>query len=238
MARASVLIVGSGPDAIRCADLDLRGFDEVVAINNAWRVAPWTVSIYPDDFPEDRRPKDVSGRRTVRPDAYVPSQNRYGGVVYAGGTMAFTTAYWVLDALSPGLVAYLGCDMVYPKTGKSHFYGRGTADPLRQDPTLQSLEAKARRLQAIAALQGCAVANLSTGPSRLPFPRATVQTVSDVRPVLPDGEAFAQAREAEAQAGIHVPSGRYWEHGDRIDPGTLSDIDALWLASYEEAAVA
>ena len=57
-------------------------------------------------------------------------------------------------------MAFFGCDMVYAATGKTHFYGTGTADPLRPDVTLQSLEGKAARLQLLAAEQGCACVNL------------------------------------------------------------------------------
>ncbi len=62
--------------------------------------------------------------------------------------------------------------MHYPATGPTHFYGQGTPDPLRRDITLRSLEAKSARLMVLAARQGCAMVNLSTGPSRLVFPRA------------------------------------------------------------------
>ncbi len=60
--------------------------------------------------------------------------------------------------------------MHYPP-GQTHFYGTGSADPLRPDITLQSLEAKSARLMILAAMEGCAMVNLSTGPSRLVFPR-------------------------------------------------------------------
>ena len=55
--------------------------------------------------------------------------------------MAFTAGYWALGALKPTIIAYLGCDMVY-KGNKTHFYGKGTADPLRNDPTLKNLLSK------------------------------------------------------------------------------------------------
>ena len=178
----TVLILGSGPDVVRCREWDLTGVDEVVAINNAWRVRPdWTVSIFPDDFPKDRWPPE-DGRRIVQSDEYVPSQNRFGGVVYAGATMALTASYWALDALKPKQMYYFGCDMVYSAKGPTHFYGAGTADPLRADPTLQTLEAKSQRLQALAAREGCALVNLSDAPSRLTFPRGGLGDTGDVMP--------------------------------------------------------
>ena len=232
MAR-NVLILGSAPDALRCQSWDLAPFDEIVAVNNAWRVrADWTVCIHPDDFPEDRRPVAGPGQRCVGSDLYVPAHAPYGGVVYGGGTMAFSASYWVLDALRPQLIAYLGCDMVYPPQGRTHFYGTGTADPLRDDPTLQSIEAKATRLQALAARQGCALVNLSGGSSRLPFPRSTLAQVAQgaIAPLPFDGDRVDAIRAQEEALGMDVPSGRYWEAARRLDPGALSEIDDRWLA--------
>ena len=46
--------------------------------------------------------------------------------------MAFTAGYWALYKFKPQLICYTGCDMVY-KGEKTHFYGKGNADPLRED---------------------------------------------------------------------------------------------------------
>ncbi len=232
----TVLILGSGPDAPRCATWDLTGVSELVVINNAWRVRPdWTISIHPDDFPVDRRPVAAEGQRIVGSEAYVPAHAPYGSVVYAGGTMAFSASYWVLHALRPTVIAYLGCDMVYPPKGRTHFYGTGTADPLRDDPTLQSIEAKAARLQALASVQGCALVNLSDGASRLPFPRATLADLRETAfaPLPFEAERVAAIRARETALGIDVPSGRYWEMPDLLDRAALSEIDDMWLALDE-----
>lgn len=230
----TVLILGSGPDVVKCRDWDLSGVDQIVAINNAWRVRPdWTVSIFPDDFPEDRWPPNGAGR-VVRSDEYVPAHTRFGGVVYAGGTMALTASYWALDALAPTQMVYFGCDMVYAEAGPTHFYGAGTADPLRADPTLQILEAKARRLQAMAAREGCALLNLSDGPSRLTFPRGRLGDAATPEPG--DAGAVRRALRLEEETGCFVASGRYWDEADRIDPAALREIDAAWLAAYDAEA--
>ena len=221
-----VLILGSGPNVVQAADWPRGPFDAIVAINNAWRVRPdWDYHIHPSDFPKDRQPSTTTeGQRIVTFEDYVPANNRYGGIFYAGGTMAFTCGYWVLDALRPHVMAFLGCDMTYDaKT--THFYGQGTADPLRADASLRSLEAKSARLQAMAAGQGCACVNLSDAPSRLVFPRATrdrldvaARTVDASRPLR-----------MEAEAGYVVPSGKYWKEEDRFDPAVIDAIDAAWL---------
>jgi len=229
-----VLILGSGPAAVAAKRWDRSAFTHVVAINNAWRLRPdWDVSIHPEDFPPEHRPAILgAGQRRIKAQDFVPVQNRYGGFVYAGGTMAFTAGYWALGALKPRVIAYFGCDMVYAARGKTHFYGTGTADPLRADITLQSLEAKAARLQLLAAAQGCACVNLSWQDSRLVFPRARMEDLATVAPVVPDVARMQAAQAREAELGYLVPSGRYWEEASRFDPAALRDLDSLWLAAH------
>lgn len=222
----NILILGSAPDVTRCRDWPRAPFDRIVAINNAWRVRPdWDAVIHPWDFPADRLPAAPTGRLVTEAD-FVPAQNAYGGFVYAGATMAFTTAYWALNEYNPRVLAFLGCDMTYPKTGATHFYGQGRPDPLRPDITLQSLEAKSARLRVLAARQGCAVVNLSTAPSRLLLPRATAATLPTF-PAPRRSPAAALAR--EKALGYLVLSGRYWEELDRFDAAELAALDALWL---------
>jgi hypothetical protein len=226
-----VLILGSGPTVTEAAHWPRAPFDHVVAINNAHAVRPdWTHHIYPWDFPEDRRPQPGLGQTVVTQTEFVPAQNAFGGFVYAGGTMAFTTAYWALHALKPRVIAAFGCDMHYPK-GKTHFYGAGTADPLRPDITLQSLEAKSARLMILAAMEGCAMVNLSFGPSRLIYPRVARDRAAHARPQPFDLRLADEALKREDALGYHVPSGRYWEEADRFDAAELRRLDMLWLAA-------
>ena len=229
-----VLLLGSAPMASEVSGWDRTPFSQVVAINNAWRLRPdWDVAIYPWDFPEERRPMPAAGQRLVTEDDFVPAQNAYGGFVYAGATMAYTAAYWVLYSLRPKVIAMFGCDMHYPKSGVTHFYGHGTADPLREDITLRSLEAKSARLMALAARQGCAMVNLSSGPSRLVFPRVSRASVAQARPQAYPSGTVEEALGAEAALGYLVPSGRYWEEAERFDPLALDRIDALWLRAVQ-----
>lgn len=226
------LILGSAPMATVARDWPRMPFDRVLAINNAHAIRPdWDELIYPHDFPVDRIPALRPGQHHVTETEFVPAQNALGGFVYAGGTMAFTAAYYALFSHQSTVIAVFGCDMVYPRHGKTHFYGQGTADPLRADVTLRSLEAKSARLLVIAAMRGVAMVNLSAGPSRLIFPRASQGSVTKAKPqtFCPDFAAAALA--AEAALGYVVPSGRYWEEAARFDPAELDRIDALWLAS-------
>ncbi|WP_310626753.1 hypothetical protein [Limnohabitans sp.] len=239
-----VLLIGSAPDAVQAKDWDLSVFAQRVAINNAWQITPdWDYLVYPEDFASERLPPTplkLSQQLIAAPE-FVPQQNNFGGFVYAGGTMAFTAGYWALGALKPDLIAFLGCDMVYDVASgeSSHFYGKGTPDPLRVDVTLQSLEAKSARFMALAQAHECAVVNLSELPeSRLLFPRVTrldltthgiLQQLMQAQSELIDPAAVTCALQAEQDLGYMVPSGRYWEHTAEFDKTKLSDIDSLWL---------
>ena len=226
----TLLMLGSAPMALAARDWPRAPFDRILVLNNAHLIRPdWDDMIHPWDFPEHRRPTPGPGQRLITQDHFVPAQNAYGGFVYAGGTMAFTAAYWALDALRPACIAAFGCDMHYPAAGPTHFYGQGTPDPLRADITLRSLEAKSARLMILAAMQGCAMVNLSTGPSRLIFPRATATALP---PPAPFDQALAhEALQREHDLDYLVPSGRYWEQADRFDPAQIDALDALWLAA-------
>lgn len=231
-----VLMLGSAPMAADAAAWARAPFDLVLVINNAWRIRPdWDLAIHPHDFPVERQAVAGPGQRVVTEADFVPAQNAYGGFVYAGGTMAFTTAYYALHALRPSVIAAYGCDMHYPAAGPTHFYGAGTADPLRADVTLRSLEAKAARLMVLAAMQGCAMVNLSTGPSRLVFPRVQRAAAGRAVPLPFCATTACAALAEEAALDYRVPSGRYWEQAGRFDVAALDRVDALWLKAAEPA---
>ena len=233
-----VVILGSGPNATEAASWPREMFDHLVVLNNAWRVRPdWSHFIHPEDFPAERHPPAIAPDQVeVTYRDYVPQNNAFGGVLFAGGTMAFTAAYWALGALKPKVLAFIGCDMVYPTVGHTHFYGTGAADPLREDVSLQSLEAKAARLGLIAACQGCLCVNLSRLDSVLPFERFHVAQVRDIpAPVVRPVFAVDKIQRAEQALGYDAPSGRYWEIRDKIDPNKIANIDHMWQHAYAES---
>jgi len=246
--RRIVLIVGSAPDALRVSGWDTSIFAHRVVINNAWQVCDtWDFLIYPEDFPPARHPPldQTKDKQLITANEFVPIQNHFGGFVYAGGTMAFTAGYWALGALQPDVIAYVGCDMIYESGAgqPTHFYGQGRADPLRQDVTLQSLEAKSVRLWALAHRQGCSVVNLSNqATSRLLFPRVSLRELATMGGGLAAGVTNGieldqlsadQALLAEVELGYMVPSGRYWEMANQFNKTKLCKIDKLWLAAAQ-----
>jgi hypothetical protein len=238
------LVMGSAPDAVLAKDWDLSSFTYRIAINNSWQITPyWDYLVYPEDLLPERLPAPPlkAHQKLIDATEFVPAQNKLGGFVYAGGTMAFTTAYWTLSALKPDLIAFLGCDMIYDASlGESnHFYGHGTSDPLRADITLQSLEAKSVRFMALAHSMNCAVVNLSELPeSRLVFPRITIDRVTDPAGIprlieqqnrMLSSDQVVKALAAEKDLGYMVETGRYWQHLAALDASKLSQIDDLWL---------
>lgn len=232
----TLLLLGSAPMAAEARQWPRAPFDRIVAINNAHALRPdWDDLVYPWDFPAANLPNPAPDQRLVSETAFVAAQNAFGGFVYAGGTMAFTAAYWALFDLRPKVIAVFGCDMHYPAKGPTHFYGTGRPDPLRDDITLRSLEAKSARLLVLAAMQGCAMVNLSRGPSRLIFPRALRETAGRALPLAFDAPLVARALQREADLGYLVPSGRYWLETDRFDPAEIDALDALWLRAATQA---
>ena len=242
------LLIGSAPDALLAKDWNLSAFNYRVAINNSWQITPdWDYLVYPEDLLPERLPKTPlkANQKLIDAAQFVPEQNKLGGFVYAGGTMAFTAAYWTLGALKPDLIAFVGCDMIYGTTvGESnHFYGHGTSDPLRSDITLQSLEAKSIRFMAIANALNCAVVNLSELPqSRLVFPRVSMQDLqgADFCSALLEQQNLAlnsnnvdRALAAEKSLAYMVSSGKYWEQLEHLDASKLNQIDNLWLDAIQ-----
>ena len=240
-----VLIIGSAPDALSSSAWNKSLFTHIVAINNAWRVRDdWDFLVHPEDFPLENMPNFLSAKQSIiTAKQYVGIQNDFGGFVYAGGTMAYTAAYWALGHLRPDMLVFIGCDMVYNSADKvTHFYGVGNADPLRDDVSLQSLEAKSARLLYHAHQKDCLCFNLSQSvESRLLFPRISIQQLiecTDIEVKLTstrhrfDLAQINRALRLELELGYYFQSGRYWEHLKDISAKQCLAVDHLWLSSY------
>ena len=141
--------------------------------------------------------------------------------------MAFTAGYWALGALRPSHISFIGCDMHYPKTGKTHFYGKGTPDPLRDDISLMSLKAKSNRFLHISQKQNCLVGNLSNGPSELTFPRITPGHSWPKTPSLKE-DLISDALKREKELSYFDITGRYWQNLDRYDSKEIKKLDEIW----------
>ena len=73
--------------------------------------------------------------------------------------------------------------------------------------------------------------NLSTGPSRLVFPRCALGDVAAAKPNDFAEDPVAKALGREADLGYTTPSGRYWEELHRFDAAQIDRLDAMWLAT-------
>tara|TARA_B100002052_G_scaffold179157_1_gene163068 strand:- start:777 stop:1142 length:366 start_codon:yes stop_codon:yes gene_type:complete len=121
--------------------------------------------------------------------------------------------------------------MHYPKIGKTHFYGKGTADPLRKDISLMSLKAKSNRFLSLAHEQDCLVGNLSNGPSKLTFPRISSSNSWREIPNLRT-DLISQALKQEKDLGYFDRSGRYWKNLDKYDCKEIKKIDNIWEQAF------
>ena len=235
-----VLILGSAPNVVAVNDIDLSSYDEIIVINNAWQVLEsWTEHIFPYDFPRENKPTRYSkSQRAIDEKLFVQRQNEFGGFIYAGGTMAFTALYWALGEHMPSEIHILGCDMVYSDAGKTHFYGEGAPDPLRDDFTLRDLYAKSARFMCLAARNGCRTYNLSDQSSKLCFPRHS-RNIDDKPCHLLINKASVQSiLDQENSLGYFISSGRYWEADLKIDLQALDQIDLQWKTLSHTITVA
>ena len=237
---SKVLILGSAPNVVAVNDIDLSSYDEIIVINNAWQVLEsWTEHIFPYDFPRENKPTRYSkSQRAIDEKLFVQRQNEFGGFIYAGGTMAFTALYWALGEHMPSEIHILGCDMVYSDAGKTHFYGEGAPDPLRDDFTLRDLYAKSARFMCLAARNGCRTYNLSDQSSKLCFPRHN-RNIDDKPCHLLINKASVQSiLDQENSLGYFISSGRYWEADLKIDLQALDQIDLQWKTLSHTITVA
>jgi hypothetical protein len=167
-----IVIVGRAPDAPELTR-DLGADTLVVALNNAWRASPrYDFVIAPDDFPQASRPPDAA-RTVITGTHYVDAASLCGGHFWCGHTVALTGAYWSLRTYVYSQITFLACDMVYPSSGSTHFYGTGAPDPLRRHITLQNITGKSLRAFYFAWTRNSLLLNSSPHQhSLLGVPRA------------------------------------------------------------------
>ncbi|UXS03433.1 hypothetical protein [Agrobacterium tumefaciens] len=231
------LIVGSGPSAPSLESRELTSITKV-AINNAWLVrSDFDYVVYPFDFPSERRPPSNYCGRQISNAGYMEAINTAGGIIFGGATMAFAAGYWAVYTLRSKTIGVFASDMVYRGT-KTHFYGNGTADPLRSDVSLQHLEAKSARLFLWALTNGVLLVNCSEEPeSRLVYPRLSLSDLSNHEGVVGQnyGDLIERANEVfelERNAPFDAKREDYWTLADTPDKmNYIHFIDKQWAAT-------
>lgn len=219
----------------------------LIAINNAWRLrSDFKYSIYPSDFPESRRAPNKIAH--ISNDDYMKSIDEAGGIIFCGATMSFASGYWAVNTLNPGWLGFHGCDMVYKEGGGTHFYGTGTADPLREDISLRSLEAKACRMFLFGLSRGTICVNTSAVPNSrmtLPafpinqFPKTTLERLKLYHRSMKSNLRIDLLRFYEKQCAVEKSAPfdalkhDYWINKGEYDEIFVDNIDKSWLQSQE-----
>jgi hypothetical protein len=81
--------------------------------------------------------------------------------------------------------------------------------------------------------------NLSDGPSRLIFPRATLESLETTKvPKIANPKAIHTPMAVEERLAYRVPSGRYWKEQFRFDTDNIDALDSLWLEAHKVVDVA
>lgn len=191
--KKKVLILGSGNSALDIKHIDTKGW-HVLAINNAWQLNKWDSLIYPTDFYKLPMGDDIKNKQLIDFNEYIVTCGKYGLQKHRGDSMIFNAAYYAMS-MSPGIIAFLGCDLYYPPGEQTHFYGKGNPDPLRLG--IDNLLGFLYRLKEKARQNNIELYNLSKEEkSMLPFKRINVSKrkkaifVSFNKPFLKYAEAL------------------------------------------------
>lgn len=170
MGATRVLIVGSAPSAAEAVEWQRRAYC-VIALNNAWRLGMKdALAMYPRDMTNlGELEKAVPSERRLPWHTWIPAIAQFGDAKHRGDTMMLNAVYYALSAPGVREIGLVGCDMDYAQP-QSHFYGRGTADPLRLGD--DHLAAALERVWRVARERGVELVNYSTHTrTRLPWPR-------------------------------------------------------------------
>ena len=254
MAR-KVIVIGSGLTAPEASTWPKVDGVQIVTINNAWKIRDdWDYAIVNEEMPEHNRPNPsiFGGKIIDSAEPYLEAYSRFGGFCFGGATMAIAVGYWAAAFLDADFVGFIGCDMDYSvHDGKTHFYGVGNPDPLRNDLSLRSLDAKTGRLYLLSLERGAHFLNLSPAPiSRLTFPRIDYDTFSRLNvsskarvtetlasTLSEVNDDIAKAKSLESGADLDVTDARgYLSQLEKIGVETIDRIDRLWLTAANTVA--
>lgn len=198
----TAVILGCGPSLTRDQCDFVRGRARVVAINNAYLLAPWAEVLYfgderwLNDFGNGNRKEFVafSGERvTIEEAGKKPGDPRFHilrniGVeglstdrsgIYNGRSSVYAAINWIVLA-GVTRIMLLGCDFRHID-GMDHFEGGG--HPLPTDElTLDSLRKHFRSLERPLSACGIEVVNATPGTKLETFPRIPLDLVRWFQP--------------------------------------------------------
>lgn len=194
---STVVCIGGGP-SLTTADVDyVRGKAKVIAINNAYQLAPWADVLYACDgrwwrlhYPQvqhlpalklslqvagDRKPAEVLCLRKTRRGGLEtdPSGLAHG---HNSGYQSINAAYH----LGARRILLLGYDMRLGTGGQSHWHGE---HPWRMHPSFNTWIALYHTLAKPLTERGIEVLNCSRVTHLDAFPKADLRTVLQAREV-------------------------------------------------------
>lgn len=170
-----IMVVGSGISAEKVKNWDLSGW-HVLAINNAWQATDdWDELIYPNDF--NKLPQSIKpNQKLVTNETYMKANTAFGNQLVRGNTMLLQALYYAL-LKKPQVIGTIGCDLYYPPSGKTHFYGNGGLDPMRLGK--DTLTEKLNRFVSHAKELNVELYNFSgEGRGLNPFPQKMFQSTT------------------------------------------------------------
>lgn len=182
----SVIILGSGKSVLEYPKYKKYNFT-VVVVNNAWKATDdWNYWIRPGDYKGESPANIGADQKIVTGQEYNLAMRSYGHVTECGFSIMLNASYWVMEALKPKNIYYLGADMNYEpdENGNTHFYGVGfdiknfgVSDPDRMAMRMKKtrpdyLREIYMRFYNFAQERGIGVYNLSSEKNtRLPYPK-------------------------------------------------------------------
>ena len=130
--KNDVVVIGSGPSALKVKEWDLDG-RVVVCLNNAWRLAPdrYDVWVHAGDFPpKSFPPRRLPHQRWISHREYTEAALKHHRTAHeAGYTLFCLAAYWVLDSLNPWRIGFVGCDHDYDPEATRRWLAAGQPGP-------------------------------------------------------------------------------------------------------------
>ncbi len=144
-----------------------------------------------------------------------------------------------VHSLDSRCIGFFACDMIYPE-GRTHFYGQGSADPLRDDISLRKLEAKSARLFCWGLERGKFLVNCSNlKESRLVFPRMPIDALGrgSIKYCERLAEILVLAKRGwllEASAPFSALREDYWNLVITLEQKKfIRDLDDYWVSVAE-----
>jgi hypothetical protein len=212
---------------------DIYSSHTIVPMNNAWRVVRdreyyWSVSDDFDRIKPENTPKILEWPPEI--STFYKNMQREGKAQYPTGTMLLNTLHMLI-----GWAKYLGVESTIDVAGsdfdyssdRTHFYGKGSPDPLRFG--LEWLVDELANVEEGSRANGCTIRNVGCyEPSLLPFeiPESVYMLkTADSGEIL--NEALTYMEEGCKILHIGAHKCEEWEYYKGLNPSKVTWVDPL-----------